>query len=537
MLINKENSKTSDVMNKTIISVRMPLVVCVALLMAIFPACELTEPNYSEFTPDTFYEDESSILTSLSGVYRDFAIIPTTGIPYRVLELSTDQVVVHGRIQGWWDDPNFHELAQHTWDSSHPWINGTWNDLFGTVGQSNALIASLENSSLENLEEPIAELRALRAYAYFYLMDLYGNVPLFTEARVDPNNLPEQNDRTEIFNFVIDELEAASEVLPSATEVGDAYYGRLTKEAVYSLMALTYLNAEVYTGEEQYDMTIEYADRVIDSGAYTLLDNYHDNFVYNNANNAEMIFAGVYTPNETGGLGHPFVQKVLPGINGGLFDLPYTPQNGFGTRPSVVELYEDDDDVRKDMFMTPGPLLHPETGDTVYVEEIVPDENSNLYVPGESEGDPVPYEIILADGVRNQPMNAGIKWVKWGLDPNTNGGNAGNDIAFIRYADILLMKAEAQLRTGTGDPLTLINQVRERSEASPLGSIELEDILDERGRELVFEMSRRRDLIRFDRFNEPWEFKEASEEFRNLFPIPADAIESNSNLMQNPGYN
>lgn len=84
--------------------------------------------------------------------------------------------------------------------------------------------------------------------------------------------------------------------------------------------------------------------------------------------------------------------------------------------------------------------------------------------------------------------------------------------------------------------LSLVNQVRERSNATPLNSLTLQDFLDERGRELAFEMSRRRDLIRFGQFTEPWEFKEASEDFRTLFPIPQNAIEANSNLEQNPGY-
>ncbi|MCW9705302.1 RagB/SusD family nutrient uptake outer membrane protein [Fodinibius salsisoli] len=511
------------------------LMLAVALLV-IFPACELQEQPHSVFTPDNYYDNESSILTSLSGVYRDFATISSMGPPYRVLELTTDQVVVHAKIQGWWDGPDFHNLARHEWTPSHAWIGDFWNQLFGTVGQANALISSLRSSDLDGLEGPIAELRALRAYAYFYLMDLYGNVPIFTEPKVDPNNLPTQNTRTEVFDFVIEELSAAAEVLPSANDVGAEYYGRLTKEAVYALIATTYLNAEVYTGDAQYDMAIEYADQVINSGAYRLLDDYHANFAADNSNNEEMIFGSVYTPNETGGIGHPFVLKVLPGITGGLFDLPFTPQNGFGTRPSVVELYEDQD-VRKEMFLTPGPLTDPRTGDTVMVERIVPDGNSELYVEGESDQGPVPYEIIKADGLRNQPMNAGVKWIKWGLDPNTDGGDASNDIAWIRYADILLVKAEAQLRSGTGNPLALVNRVRERSNASPLTSLTLQDILDERGRELAFEMSRRRDLIRFGQFtNSSWEFKEPSEEYRRLFPIPTEALDANSNLDQNPGY-
>jgi len=379
-------------------------------------------------------------------------------------------------------------------------------------------------------------LQALRAYAYFFLMDLYGNVPIFTGAKVDANDLPEQNTRTEVFNFVVDELTEAAKYLPSQNDVGSEYYGRLTKEAVYALLATVYLNAEVYTGTAHNDDVISYADLVINSQAFELLPDYFDNFVYNNEENAEFIFGGVYTPDISGGIGHPLVQKVLPGIAGGLFGLPYTPQDGFCTRESVMDLYEDQD-VRKEMFLSYGPLIDPRNGDTVMVESVVPDGNSVLYEKGKSSTGPVPYDIIPLTGIRSQPMNAGIKWVKWGLDPNTVGGSAGNDIAFLRYADVILMKAEALARKGDfGQALPLINQIRERSNASTLTSLTLDDILDERGREMAFEMARRRDLIRFGKFTDAWEFKDASESFRNLYPIPQTALDANPKLEQNPGY-
>lgn len=514
------------------------IVVFATSLCLVSSGCSLDEDVYSVYTPETFYNNEFQVLSSLSGVYRNFAQISGMGAEYRVLELSSDQVVVHGKIQGWWAGAAFEQLAEHKWDASHGYLSGAWNTFFRTVGQTNGLIASLESSALEEneIQGPVAELRALRAYAYFFLMDLYGNVPIFTEPKVDPKNLPTQNSRTEVFNFVTEELKKAAENLPSKTEVGGGYYGRLTKEAAYAILANVYLNGEVYTGTAYYQEAIQYADKVIQSGAYSLLDNYFDNFKHDNEMNAEFIFGGIYTPNEPGGIGHPLVQKVLPGISGGLFGLPYTPQNGFGTRPSVVSLYEEGD-VRREMFLTPGELKDPRNGETVMVERIVPDNNSQLYVPGKSKEGPVPYVIIPATGIRNQPMNAGTKWIKWGLDPNTNGGNAGNDIAFIRYADVLLIKAEALARTGNmGEALALVNEVRTRSEAAPLNSLTLNDILEERGRELAFEMSRRRDLIRFGRFNEPWEFKEASEPFRTLYPIPQSAIDANPNLKQNPGY-
>lgn len=512
------------------------LAVCAAVLLIALPACELDEEVYSLYTPETFYANDAAVLSSLSGVYRNFAQVTGMGAEYRTMELSADQVVVHAKIQGWWGNNDIWSLMEHTWTPDHGYFSATWNTFFRTVGQANALIAALDDSGLENVAGAKAELKALRAYAYFYLMDLFGNVPIFTEPKVDPKNLPSQNTRAEVFNFVVSELKDAAEALPSETVVGDEYYGRLTKEAVYAILATVYLNAEVYTGTPHYQDAIDYANMVINSGAYSLLPNYFDNFKYDNEGNKEFIFGGIYTPNIPGGIGQPLVQKVLPGISGGLFGLPYTPQNGFGTRSSIVAMYEEGD-VRKEMFLTPGELKDPRTGETVMVERIVPDNNSVLYRPGVSSEGPVPYVIIPATGIRNQPMNAGEKWIKWGLDPNTNGGNAGNDIAFIRYADILLVKAEALARTGNmGVALELVNQVRERSNAAPLQSITLEDILDERGRELAFEMTRRRDLIRFGKFNEAWEFKEASDPYRTLYPIPKRAIDANPKLQQNAGY-
>ncbi|MDC6367630.1 MULTISPECIES: RagB/SusD family nutrient uptake outer membrane protein [Flavobacteriaceae] len=500
--------------------------------------CSLEEDTYSIYTPETFYANEQQILSSLSGVYRFFAGTTGMGVEYRCLELSADQVVVHEKIQGWWGGANFSQLMEHEWDENHGYINGAWNTYFRTVGQANALIASLENSGLDGslVDGPIAELRTLRAYAYFFLMDLFGNVPIFTDPKVDPLNLPVQNTRVEVFEFVTSEMEAALQNLPTKSASGSEYYGRLTQEAGQALLAVIYLNAEVYTGSAMNNKAIEYADLVINSGQYSLLPDYFDNFVYNNENNAEFIFGAVYSPDISGGIGHPLVQKVLPGIQGGLFGLPYTPQNGFGTRPSVLALYEEDDD-RRNMFIGYGPLIDPRNGETVMVERIVPDNNSTLYDSSTSTEGPVPYEIIPATGIRLQPMNAGIKWVKWGLDPNTNGGNAGNDIAFVRYADILLVKAEALAREGDfAAALPLVNQVRERSSATPLASLTLDDILDERGRELAFEMARRRDLIRFGKFGDAWEFKEESEDFRTLYPIPRAAIDANPNLSQNSGY-
>jgi len=519
------------------LKLRSTLIGGLTFFLLIISGCSLEEETYSIYTPETFYSNQTEVLASMSGIYRQFSDLANMGGMYRLIELCADQNVVMGKIQGWWFTSAFEQIQHHTWDASHGNVSGTYNYFFEIVGKTNALIPSLESSGLNNLEGPIAELRTLRAYAYFWLMDLYGPVPVFTLPKVDPLNLPEQNTRAEVFAFVESELIKAAEVLPKKADTNANYYGRLTKEAVYGLLATIYLNAKVYTGTAQNDKAIEYADKVINSNSYSLLTNYFKNFAFDNANNNETIFGAVYTPDISGGPGHPFVQKVLPGIDGGLFGLPYTPQNGFGARPSLYDLFEDGD-VRKKMIIPYGELKDPRNGETVMVEKILVDQNSVLYKPGVSKVGPVPYVIVPATGTKDQPMNAGMKWLKWDIDPKANGaGLAGNDIAYIRYADILLIKAEALARKGDFTAaLTLINQVRTRSNASALTSVTLKDILDERGRELAFELGRRRDLVRFDKFTDAWDYKEKSEPFRNLFPIPKAAIDANPKLKQNPGY-
>lgn len=514
------------------------LTACVVALVLTLSGCSLDEGVYSVFTPNNFYKTDREVLSSLSGVYRNFSVLSSFGSEYRVMELCADQLVVRGRSNGNWFDNNTQTLMLHTWDDKNPLFNTTWNTLFSTVAQANSLIPQINGSTAVTVKGPVAELRALRAYAYFYLMDLFGSVPIYTDPKVDPHNLPTQNTRTEIFNFVIKELTEALVDLPRQKVAGPSYYGRFTREAAYALLATVNLNAEVYTGTAHNDDAIHYADSVILSNSFTLLPNYLDNFKYNNELSTENIFSAVYTPNATGGPGLAIVQKVMPAIGSestgseGLFGLPYIPQDGFGNHPAVIAMYEDQD-VRKSMFFKTGVLTDPRTGKVVMVNKVESNTNSIL----SSKPTAVPYVTIAATDTKNQPMNAGEFWIKWGLDPTTNGGNASNDFSYLRYADVLLIKAEALARKGDfTNALPLVNQVRERSNASDLSSLVLNDILDERGRELAFELTRRRDLIRFGKFNDAWEFKSASASFRTLFPIPSLARGANANLVQNTGY-
>ncbi|MCB0643459.1 MAG: hypothetical protein KDC44_17540, partial [Phaeodactylibacter sp.] len=121
-------------MKNFIIPFKNRLIAGLTILILAASGCSLEEESYSIYTPENFYSNEQEVLAAMSGIYRNFAAIATMGAQYRVFELCTDQVVVHGKIQGWWAGDNFEQLAEHKWDTDHAWISSTYNFYFSIVG-------------------------------------------------------------------------------------------------------------------------------------------------------------------------------------------------------------------------------------------------------------------------------------------------------------------------------------------------------------------------------------------------------------------
>jgi len=202
------------------------------------------------------------------------------------------------------------------------------------------------------------------------------------------------------------------------------------------------------------------------------------------------------------------------------YGLPFTPQNGFTIMDEAFNRYEDGD-IRKTMILSglqtdaAGKPLRNIAGTADLI--LIPHQN-----------------------IDNAAENEGFRLLKWQPDPAWVGNGGNNDVALIRYAEILLTKAEALLRSSgsAAEALALVNQVRVRSKAATLTTITLNDILDERGRELMYEGARRRDLIRFGTFfTGTWKFKTTTTPaFRKVLPIPVTELNANSALTQNQGY-
>lgn len=486
-------------------------------------ACtDLEEETFGSLSPDNFYNTEEEGLASVVGIYQQLSYVQSIGDPWRIAEFGTDEFIVPGRASGGWFDQNNIDIIRHQVDAANATTGRAWRNVFQEIGTANAVIESLEASpNNENLGTLIAEARALRAYGYFYAMDFWGNVPLVTVARIDPNNLPVSTSRSEIFEFIESELLSAVAAIPSATEVNRSdYYPRFTKESIYSLLAMMYLNAEVYTGTPQWQDAIAMSDLVINSGAYALADQVVDNFASTTQTTSpELISAFTNDPTNNAG-NNQFILYAQNALDQLKYNLPFVPANGYSTYQEALDRY-DDDDARKDLL---------EYGPQTYLN-----------------GDPLLKEngeqltLIAVQDLVSAEDNEGYKVLKYTpVGASFTGFNADNDYVLTRYADILLTKAEAlyRLDNNSSQALDLVNEVRTRSGAAQLSNINLELIEEERAREFIWEGHRRRDMIRFGSyFNDTWAFKpNTTEMFRAIYPIPQEQLIANPNLSQNPGY-
>lgn len=471
----------------------------------------VTETETGNFTGDAGALLESAY--NQLGAFADQANI------YALQVHSSDEMIPPTRGTDWGDNGVWRLLHAHNWDPTHQYVLGSWNQLNSRVFLTNQILAS-DNPAPDVQQE--AEARFLRAYYMWYVMDLFGQVP-FREVDEGVEVDPRVFSREEAFDFILNDLETALPNLPSLSP--SPTNDQASRAAAATLLARLYLNKGVYMAEvneagalnptfDAADMqkVIEYANIVEEEG-YTLEENFFDVFTTSAMN--EIIFVN---PDGAGDPQNRYFMTLH-------YDQNPSGWNGFTTLADFYAKFEDSD-IRKGVDANPDGTDFSGLGRGFLTGEQLNDDGE--VITNSRNNRPLTFEpevpLIGAD------TDDGYRAIKY------HPADKGRYIQ-LRYADVLLMKAEALFRSGqNGEALNLINELRENRGASPLSSLDENAILDERGRELYWEGIRRTDQVRFGTFDDTWHDKEVTDSYRVLYPIPQQALDSNPNLMQNPGY-
>lgn len=530
--------------------------ILIALAVLGFSGCmDLSETFYSQLSKENFYNSKIEVM---QGVLRPFThmqawLAPTgqSGFYYHS-EMAADQVAWPQKGRHGFDGGDHIRLHRHAWTSEEPRMRNAWSLMWEGLGYVNSILGDLETLDIQKAgltelerEKLISEVKVMRAYHYLRIMDMWGNVPIVTKVG-EPLNPPTAS-RAEIFQFVIEELEANVENLEPLSQ---ALVGRVSKAAGYAMLSELYLNAEKWTGSPMWDKCIEYSDKVINgeggslNGAMRLDPDILGPFKNNNHLSPENIFQfafsriGGFTFNWSGFyFGYGNMSQALK-VN-------YSGSNAFVVIPTAFDAYQENDRRKKEWFLygpqyffgTQNPILGTEEYNgkpLVYVNSIRRNTQGQT-----GEG-------TMTDGEEN----SGARFHKYRSGTVDDPAYWENDYIIYRLTEIYFNKAEALMRQNGGtanqEAVDLINASKSRAfsavdwanEAYTTATLTLDELLDERGREFIFEGKRRTDLIRFGKFSKGdwWDHRPTNDPNRELFPIPLIQITSNPNLQQNPGY-
>jgi outer membrane protein len=468
----------------------------------------------------------------LQGTYR--------GV-YDFNTFTTDEAMIPIRGGDWYDGGFWQRLYLHTWTPADEALYNTWKYLYKAVGLSNHALATITRHkdllTPAQYNEYVAEARGLRALFYFYIMDMWGDIPLSMTDGTEANNAL-QTPRKEVAETLIRELQAAVPYLsPAHSNLQGRNYGCFTQPVAYFLLCKILLNNQVYMGPGTHLFTVDgvqmnafeaciaYCQKITAAG-YTLSADYKQNFAVHNETSNENIFT---IPMDK----HLYANEYQYFFRSRHYRhgdaLGMGSENGTCATVATVNAYgygTPNEDKRFAMNFYSG---------TVRVDG---------QVVRLSNGQPLVYEPLAARiSLTGSPYEktAGARMAKYEVDRTaySDGRLIDNDIVLFRYADVLLMQAEALVRDGQNGDAEM-NLVRQRVGMPPRQAT-LDNLLQERLLELMWEGWRRNDLIRFGKFQQAYDFRLpiAGENtgFTCLFPIPKNAIkQSPTPLQQNPGY-
>ena len=536
-------------------------VACAALFTipcSLFNSCtKLDETSYNSIIADGFQpqnDDLGSLLASAYVPWRKTFLL-WNGVA-RAQMLSADQDVIPARPNGWVDGGIYKRMHQHKWTSEDDIPLQSWVRTYDGINSCNRVLYQIESGQIDLGEKQttfVSELKVLRASYYYILVDLFGNVPIITRFDVEEGYLPDQSTRKEVYDFIIKEL---TENIPNLSEDNSVeYYGRFNKWAAYTLLAKMYLNAQVFSNgaNTEWDKCIEACNQVINSNKYTMENEHRYVFLTKNEGSKEIIFSLPFDETYVSDWNaFDYHMYTLQPANQATYSFQATPWGGVCCIPQYIDSFDPDDERLKDDFIQGQQY----------------DISGNILncTMGELAGTPLSYVKEVPSIDASQEIH-GFRWGKFEYAIGITN-RLSNDFPLLRYADVLLMKAEALLRKGSADEAArLVTEVRQRNftthpeKAVVTGDdlkkdcvyaygrqdtekttvdqkqIEFGRMLDELGWEFSQEGRRRQDMVRFGAFTTmSWFSHDASDDTKNLYPIPNSQILTNGKLKQNPGY-
>jgi len=466
-------------------------------------------------------------------------------------EHTTDESVGPTRGGDWDDNGIWRVYSSHKWNDEHAYLTATYRQLAQSQFAATTVLDVPTATPLQK-----AQATFLRALAMWYALDGWDQVPFRSTSLGDLTaSLPEVKKGTACADFLITELNAA---IPNLPESG---LGIANKNAARALLMKIYLNKGVYANRAaptfaaaDMNQVVTLADQIINSPAgYTFTPNYFDNFAPNNdAIGSELI----YTQKNDNGQGIGGNGAMFMDFQGLHYNMNPSGWNGFSTLGDFYDKFDATDKRRGGPGATPGP---PAAGQPGYYPGLTnvtglwvgflfgQQYNQSGVALNDRKGNPLSFtKTVALKETGNNLEITGIRVMKYVPDL-VHQFPWDNDFVIFRLSDVLLMKAEAILRGATGTVAgpygstaqAIVDYIRTlpSRNAGPLPSLTLDKLLDERGRELYWELWRRNDLIRFGKFLAARELKPlVSGDERLLFPIPNEQLIINPNLTQNPGY-
>lgn len=515
------------------------------------PRDKLPEEDVYNTLSDVYLNAVASLYTYVGGYSDSQGLQGTCRGVYDLNTFTTDEAIIPTRGGDWYDGGFWQGLFLHKWGVENDAIQATWEYLYKVVMLCNKSLEKIDQfgKTHDDAEIPVyrAEVQAMRAMYYYYLIDLFGRVPLILSSSPAMSDVV-QSDRRTVFDFIVDELQKAAPLLNDAhSNQSGAYYGRITRPVVVFLLAKLALNAEIYTdnnwtdgqrpdGKDIYfkvngqqlnawQTVIAYCDQLKEMG-YRLEPDYQTNFAVFNEPSDENIFTipmnkTMYT-NQMQYLfrSRHYNHAKAYGLGG---------ENGPSATIETLETFGYETAQKDPRF------------DICYFAGVVYDLKGNVVrLDDGTTLEYLPWKVAL--DISNTPyeQTAGARMKKYEVDvtANKDGKLMENDIVLFRYADVLLMASEAKVRNGQNGDAEL-NEVRGRVGASSRNAT-LENILAERQLELAWEGWRRQDLIRFGMFTRAYhsrpQLPDEANGYTTVFPIPEKIKLMNTNLKQNPGY-